>query len=152
MRHITLIILHCSATRCDRRYTFGQCRRDHIDRNGWKDIGYHYYVETDGTVHCGRPESVAGAHCKNHNAHSIGVCYEGGLDVAGHAADTRTEAQRRALLALVADLHRRYPRAIILGHRDLSPDIDGNGLITPNEYIKQCPCFDAMGEYRAIGS
>lgn len=147
MRRITLIIIHCSATRCNCRYTFGQCRRDHISHNGWKDIGYHYYVETDGSVHRGRAEDVAGAHCRNHNAHSIGICYEGGLDASGHAADTRTAAQRRALLALVADLHCRYPRAIVLGHRDLSPDLDGNGLITPNEYIKQCPCFDAMREY-----
>lgn len=147
MRRITLIIIHCSATRCNCRYTFGQCRRDHISHNGWKDIGYHYYVETDGSVHRGRAEDVADAHCRNHNAHSIGICYEGGLDASGHAADTRTAAQRRALLALVADLHRRYPRAIVLGHRDLSPDLDGNGLITPNEYIKQCPCFDAIKEY-----
>lgn len=152
MRQITLIIIHCSATRCTVRYTFGQCRRDHIRHNGWKDIGYHYYVETDGTVVNGRAEAVAGAHCKNHNAHSIGVCYEGGLDASGRAADTRTEAQKRSLLILVNDLRRRYPRAIVMGHRDLSPDIDGNGLITTNEYIKQCPCFDAMREYGTINN
>lgn len=147
MRQITLIIIHCSATRCNHRYTFDMCRRDHIRHNGWKDIGYHYYVETDGTVHRGRAEAVAGAHCRNHNAHSIGICYEGGLDASGRAADTRTGAQRHSLQTLVNNLRRRYPRAIVLGHRDLSPDIDGNGLITPNEYIKQCPCFDAVKEY-----
>lgn len=150
MRRITLIIIHCSATRCNRRYTFDRCRRDHIRHNGWKDIGYHYYIETDGTVHQGRAEAVAGAHCRNHNAHSIGICYEGGLDAAGRAADTRTGAQKDSLLGLVNDLRRRYPRAIVMGHRDLSPDIDGNGLVTPNEYIKQCPCFDAMREYGTI--
>ena len=37
--------------------------------------------------------------------------------------------------------------ALILGHRDLSPDLNGNGLIEPNEYLKQCPCFDVMKEY-----
>lgn len=147
MRTITLIIIHCSATRCDRRYTFEQCRRDHIRNNHWRDIGYHYYIERDGTVFNGRSESAIGAHCKNHNAHSIGVCYEGGLDAYGRPADTRTGAQKESLLALLHTLRRRYPRALVLGHRDLSPDLDGNGLITPNEYVKQCPCFDAGREY-----
>ena len=85
--------------------------------------------------------------CKNHNAHSIGVCYEGGLDADGHAAGTRTPAQKEALLELLTDLHRRFPMALILGHRDLSPDLNGNGLIEPNENLKQCPCFDVMKEY-----
>ena len=150
MRAITLIILHCSATRCNTRYTAAQCSYDHKHHRGWKDIGYHYYVERDGSVHQGRPESVVGAHCKNHNAHSIGVCYEGGLDAQGHAADTRTPAQKEALLELLTDLHRRYPMALILGHRDLSPDLNGNGLIEPNEYLKQCPCFDVMKEYNCL--
>ena len=150
MRKITLIILHCSATRCNTRYTAEQCRYDHKHHLGWKDIGYHYYVERDGSIHRGRPESVVGAHCKNHNAHSIGVCYEGGLDASGHAADTRTPAQKAALRTLIDNLHRRYPQAIVLGHRDLSPDLNGNGLIEPNEYLKQCPCFDAMKEYNYL--
>lgn len=79
--------------------------------------------------------------------HSIGICYEGGLDAQGRACDTRTPAPKRALLELLTDLHRRYPMALILGHRDLSPDLNGNGLIEPNEYLKQCPCFDVMKEY-----
>lgn len=147
MRRISLIIIHCSASRCNRRYTFGQCRRDHIIANGWKDIGYHYYVETDGGVYKGRDESVAGAHCRNHNRHSIGVCYEGGIDAAGRPADTRTPQQRAALKSLVEKLHKAYPQAMILGHRDLSPDLNGDGRITPGEYIRHCPCFDAATEY-----
>lgn len=150
MRKITLIIIHCSATRCTNRYPFSQCRRDHIAHNKWRDIGYHYYIERDGTVFNGRPESAVGAHCKNHNAHSIGICYEGGLDPSGRPADTRTDAQKRSLLSLLHSLRTRYPRALILGHRDLSPDLDGNGIITPGEYIKACPCFDAGREYRDI--
>lgn len=150
MRRITLIIIHCSATHCTARYPFTSCRRDHIRNNHWRDIGYHYYIERDGRICRGRAESAVGAHCKNHNAHSIGVCYEGGLDASGRPADTRTDAQRKSLLALLRELRIRYPRAIILGHRDLSPDLDGNGLITPNEYVKACPCFDAGKEYAGI--
>lgn len=147
MRRISLIIIHCSASRRDRRHTFAQCRRDHIRANGWRDIGYHYYVEQDGTVCRGRAESTPGAHCRGHNGHSIGVCYEGGLDTGGLPADTRTPQQRISLRRLVEKLHKAYPRAIILGHRDLSPDLDGDGRISPGEYVKQCPCFDAAVEY-----
>ena len=147
MRTITLIILHCSATRCNASYSFEQCRYDHIHHRGWKDIGYHYYVERDGSLHAGRPETTIGAHCKHHNTHSIGVCYEGGLDAEGKACDTRTLDQKATLLKLITELRERYPQALILGHRDLSPDLNGNGLVEPLEWIKQCPCFDAMKEY-----
>ena len=149
MRTITMIILHCSATRAGQCYTLEQCRRDHI-RRGLQDIGYHYYVTRDGIVHEGRPLAMAGAHCKGHNKYSIGICYEGGLDVMGEAADTRTKAQRKSLRELLIRLHREYPDAIILGHRDLSPDTDGNGRITPNEWLKQCPCFDALLDYEDL--
>lgn len=82
-----------------------------------------------------------------HNRHSIGVCYEGGLDEAGHPADTRTDAQRTALRQLLATLRRRYPQARIVGHRDLSPDRNGDGIISRGEWVKHCPCFDATREY-----
>ena len=149
MRTITLIILHCSATRPTVRYTFEACCRDHL-RRGWRDIGYHYYVTRDGEVHEGRPLCQVGAHCKDHNRHSIGICYEGGLDAYGNPCDTRTVAQRLALRALLVLLHQRFPAAIILGHRDLSPDLNGNGSIDPDEWLKQCPCFDAIVDYKNL--
>ena len=70
---------------------------------------------------------MVGAHCVNHNAHSIGICYEGGLDIRGQPADTRTEAQKAAMRRLLEELHERYPRAMILGHRDLNPAKDCPG-------------------------
>lgn len=114
---------------------------------GWKDIGYHYYITRDGAVHKGRALERVGAHCKGHNKHSIGVCYEGGLDMAGNAADTRTKAQCRSMRRLLEELHERFPDAIVMGHRDLSPDLDGNGRIEPDEWMKQCPCFDVLMDY-----
>ena len=79
MRTITLIILHCSATREDKRFTFDQCRMDHIRHRGWKDIGYHFVIRLDGTIELGRPIAEVGAHCAGHNAESIGICYVGGM-------------------------------------------------------------------------
>ena len=149
MRTITLIIIHCSATRADRSYTFQKCREDHRAR-GYKDIGYHYYITRDGQVHEGRPVWQEGAHCLGHNRHSIGICYEGGLSLLGLPADTRTVEQRQSLRALLSRLHEQYPSAIILGHRDLSPDLDSNGKIEPREWVKVCPCFDALLDYEDL--
>jgi N-acetyl-anhydromuramyl-L-alanine amidase AmpD len=149
MRTITLIVLHCSGTRTTEKYSFRQCKADHLKR-GWKDIGYHYYITRDGQVHEGRPLWQVGAHCKDHNQHSIGICYEGGLDAAGYACDTRTKAQRHSMRALLVRLTEQFPSAIIMGHRDLSPDMDGNGHVDPDEWLKQCPCFDALLDYEDL--
>lgn len=128
MRTITLIIIHCSATPEGRSLSFEECRRDHIMHRHFRDIGYHFYITRDGTVHDGRPIEKVGAHCEGHNSHSIGICYEGGLDANGKPADTRTEAQRKALKSLVERMHRLFPKALIVGHYDLNPR-------------KACPCF-----------
>ena len=132
MRTITLIILHCSATREGQSFGFEDCRRDHIRHRGFRDIGYHYYITRDGTVHRGRPLELVGAHCRNHNRHSIGICYEGGLDAEGRAKDTRTEAQKISLSALVRELKERFPQALVVGHRELDSG-------------KECPCFEVGG-------
>ena len=128
MRTITLIIIHCSATPQGSSLSFEECRRDHIMHRHFRDIGYHYYITRDGVVHEGRPIEKVGAHCEGHNSHSIGVCYEGGLDANGKPADTRTDAQRKALKSLIEDLHQRFPKALIVGHHDLNPN-------------KACPSF-----------
>lgn len=137
MRTITLIIIHCSATRADRSYSFDTCRLDHIRHRRFSDIGYHYYLTRDGRLHPGRPLERVGAHCLHHNRHSIGICYEGGLTPEGLAADTRTPAQKSTLLSLLRELKQRFPRALIVGHHDLNPQ-------------KSCPCFDAAGEYGEV--
>lgn len=133
MRSITLIIVHCSANRAGSALRLADIDRYHRSL-GWKGCGYHYVIPTDGTLEEGRPEAEAGAHCRHHNRHSIGICYIGGLSADGTPADTRTEAQRATLRRLLASLHRRFPRALIVGHRDLDP-------------LKACPCFDAAKEY-----
>ena len=78
----------------------------HRKRGFHLGIGYHYVVRRNGEIEPGRPEWMVGAHCKNHNAHSIGVCYEGGLDIRGQPADTRTAEQKAAMRQLLEDLRR----------------------------------------------
>ena len=90
-----------------------------------------------------RPIELVGAHCKGHNARSIGICYEGGLDAKGRPKDTRTVEQRSALRLLVAQLLKRFKNNVrVCGHRDLSPDLNGDGRIEPEEWVKECPCFE----------
>ena len=137
-REVRLLVIHCSATRCDRAFPVEALRAAHLAR-GFTDIGYHFYITRDGVLHACRPIRQMGAHAIGWNRHSIGICYEGGLDPQGHSADTRTWAQKCTLVALLRQLHLDYPQAQILGHYQLSPTIR-----------KACPCFDAQREYEAI--
>ena len=75
--------------------------------------------------------------------HSVGICYEGGLNERGRPADTRTDFQKHSLRVLVLLLLKDYPGSRLCGHRDLTPDLNGNGEIEPEEWIKECPCFEA---------
>lgn len=133
MRTITLIVLHCSGVKPSVHQDISVIDAYHKSQ-GWKGVGYHFYVRRDGTVEVGRPLEEVGAHVVNHNKYSIGICYEGGLNARGLADDTRTEAQKVAMRELLEQLHDRFPKALIVGHHDLDPR-------------KDCPCFDAIEEY-----
>ena len=154
MNKPTYIIIHCSATRGDKDFTEKQINDSHVAR-GFGKWGYHYYIRKDGRVIPMRAENEIGAHDNfivpgektSYNRCSIGICYEGGLDVRGRAKDTRTPEQRSALRLLVHQLLKRFRNNVrICGHRDLSPDLNGDGLIEPEEWIKECPCFEVSRE------
>ena len=136
MRQIDLIVIHCTATRCNQNFPVTTLIRCHVERFGF--TGYHYYITRDGKTYQTRHEQLIGAHARGYNQHSLGVCYEGGLDENGTHADTRTDKQKQALLVLLRRLKEAHPEARILGHREL-----------PNVH-KDCPCFDASKEYSCI--
>lgn len=148
-RRINLIVLHCSATRENAEYTPERLECDHKAR-GFLRAGYHYYVRRNGEIANLRPPEMIPAHAKGYNRKSLAICYEGGLDDAGKPKDTRTEQQKESIRVLLLLLLVRHPGCRICGHRDLSPDRDGNGHISPDEWIKQCPCFDAEEEYKQL--
>ena len=135
-RKIKEIIIHCAATPEGKDFTVEDIRRWH-KAQGWSDIGYHYVIYRNGHIEPGRDVDLIGAHCVKggHNTYSIGICYIGGMDADNkHAKDTRTLAQKAALLGLLTDLRRMYPEAKIYGHRDFDSG-------------KDCPSFDARREY-----
>jgi N-acetylmuramoyl-L-alanine amidase len=136
MRPINRIIIHCTATPEGRHHTAADIDRWHRER-GWAGNGYHFVIQLDGTRETGRPIEQAGAHVRGHNADSIGVVYVGGCDAAMKPKDTRTDAQKTALLCLLWELKGKHPNAQIIGHNDLDKGRD-------------CPCFDARTEYANI--
>ena len=138
MRIINLIVVHCTATQGNRTLSPEALDLMHR-RRGFNGTGYHYYIRKDGTVHLTRPVERIGAHAKGFNASSIGICYEGGLNEDGKPADTRTAAQRFALIDLLTILRHQYPEAQIAGHYQLSATIH-----------KACPCYDPRKEYSGL--
>ena len=135
-RNIKELIVHCSATPEGKDFTVSQIKQWHLQR-GFSDIGYHYVIYRDGSVHIGRDESVIGAHCTGHNTNSIGVCYIGGVATDGKTPkDTRTAGQKQSLVKLLKELKVKYPQASIHGHRNFAN--------------KACPSFDATKEYSSL--
>jgi len=150
---IDAIVVHCSATREGQDVRAADIKKWHLER-GFNDIGYHYVIDLDGTIEVGRKLPKNGAHCNTaglsgriYNSHSIGICYVGGLDKHGKAKDTRTPAQKVAMQSLVHNLMMEYPIAEVIGHRDASTDKNGDGVISQNEWVKACPCFDVKAEF-----
>ena len=145
-RAMDTIVIHCSATKEGKDYTIEDIKKWHLQR-GFKDVGYHFVIKLDGTIEVGRSLDKIGAHVTNHNTGSIGICYIGGLSSNNKAKDTRTDEQKESLTNLINVLKTFIHIKEIKGHRDFSKDLNGNGVIDPNEYMKDCPCFDVQKEF-----
>lgn len=111
------------------------CSAQDIDNwhknNGWSGIGYHYFVRKDGSIYRGRPEWALGAHVSGMNNCSLGICAEGNYDTE----KTMPTAQKAAILTLIKDVLSRYPKAKVVGHRDIGSS-DCPGKYYPLDYFK----------------
>lgn len=137
MRPLKNIIIHCTATQEGKDYTVADIRRWHVQGNGWKDIGYHYVIYRDGTIHVGRPLDQIGAHTSGHNADSIGIVYVGGCAADGKTPkDTRTPAQKEALYTLCRILKDTLGIREIHGHLEYA--------------AKACPSFDVQAWRKSV--
>lgn len=164
MAKLKYLVIHCTATPEGREVTGANIRRWHTSPvsaggRGWKQVGYTDLFKLDGTVerlannnedaNVDPWEITNGA--KGYNSVSRHIVYAGGTDKNGKAKDTRTDAQKKAMKEYVLDFHRRFPDVKILGHRELSPDKNGNGIIEPSEWIKACPSFEVSEWLKSIG-
>lgn len=144
--------VHCTATRPNDDHDVNSIRRMHIKKN-WADIGYHVLIKRDGTIQIGRPWNVKGAHVKGHNSHNIGIVLVGGINqYDGKPEDNYTSAQWAALSIVLKDVMSIFniPSSNVKGHRDWSRDLNNDGKITSNEWIKACPCFDVQAKLPSL--
>ena len=135
--NVRWIVVHYSATPIESDIDSATIDRWHRER-GFREIGYHIYIRKDGSVEYGRDLSQPGrfeqgAHSRDENSQSVGVCYEGGVTRANpnYGFDTRTAAQKNTMIREIEKLKERFPNAIVMGHRDMP------GAST------QCPGFNA---------
>ena len=139
---IDLIVLHCSDTRPSQNFTIEKLMASHKARGFGPYPGYHIYIRRDGTAYYCRPLSLPGCHVSGYNAHSIGICTEGGHredhpPLTRKYEDNRTAEQKVVVHEVLTMMHAELPEARIVGHHDLNPG-------------KACPCYDARREYAYI--
>lgn len=147
MRKIERIFVHCTAG--SQRQTVEDLKAE-FKRKGWGSPGYHAVIMPDGKIEMLLDYEKVSNGVKGYNSTAINVAYVGGIDAKGKGVDNRTPEQKKSLKTILSQLKKKYPDAEILGHRDISPDKNGNGIVDPWERIKECPCFDAKIEYKDL--
>lgn len=140
---VDTIWVHCSATRPDWMAGHSlaakveEIRRWH-QALGWKREGYHWFIDRDGQIAPGRPETMTGSHVRGHNDRSLGICLLGGHGSA--ATDTFEEnftpQQKRALIQLVADIKSRTPIKRIRGHNEVAAKGCPGFTVSKQEWLK----------------
>jgi hypothetical protein len=149
-RKVKTVVWHCTATKEGQKVSLEEIEKWHKAR-GFAEIGYNLIIDLDGKIYIGRDWNKVPAHVAGANSDTLGFVFVGGLDKNGKPKDTRTPEQIKGILA-VSEVTR--DSFLILkewivdykGHRDYSPDKNGNGIIEPWEWIKACPCFDVKTE------
>lgn len=164
MAKLKYLVIHCTATPEGRDVTASDIRRMHTSPvsaggRGWKQVGYTDLFRLDGSVerlvdnnedaNVNPWEVTNGA--KGYNSISRHIVYAGGCDKSMKPKDTRTCEQKKAMARYVLDFHQRFPDVKIIGHRDLSPDLNGNGKIESFEWQKACPSFEVSEWLKSIG-
>lgn len=151
MRRIDYLIYHCTATL--QTATLASIKNYWHNVLGWKVGGYHFIIMPDGKREVLYPLSTVTNGVQGFNSHAVHISFVGGIDTKGNAIDNRTFEQKEELLAVTNDVlielkkYQPVDGILLRGHRDFSPDKNGNGIIDPWERIKECPCFDVIDEY-----
>lgn len=128
VRH--LIVHHTATARV--ATDFEGVKKYHVEGRGWDDIGYHFFISSDGEVRAGRSENVVGAHCKadDMNRKSLGICVAGHFDLEAPAI-----VQLTALASLLRQLMAKYeiPAERVLGHGEVT----GSDTSCPGAVLRQ---------------
>ncbi len=112
-RHVHTIFLHCSATDHQEHDNAEFLRDVHIRQNGWRDIGYHYFINKRGDLFSCRGLEHTPAAQRGHNTGSIAICLSGLSEF--------TDAQFFALADLLDMIQEKYSKRLrIRGHREVA--------------------------------
>lgn len=147
MRDIKYIVIHCTAG------PQNQPTKEILaywKSLGWSKPGYHHEINADGTIEDLLPIDQISNGVKGYNSHSIHISYKGGIDSHGNPVDNRTDAQKQSQIFLIRKYKEMFPNAVVLGHRDFSTDLNGNGIIDRWEWIKSCPAFDVRDWLKSV--
>ena len=96
-RHVDRVFLHCSASDNPDHDDIATIRSWHVDERGWSDVGYHYFIRSDGALQEGRPLERTPAAQAGHNAGTVAICLH------GLAEENFTDDQFRTLTALARE-------------------------------------------------
>lgn len=140
MRQINRIFVHCTAG--SQKQTKQDLLKE-FKNKGWKNPGYHFVVFPDGKIEQLLDIQKVSNGVQGYNSTSINVAYVGGIDSKLKPIDNRTLAQKRALDVLLLSIKMTYPKAHIMGHRDIWGK-------DSKKWKKWCPCFDAEEEYKHL--
>jgi len=144
MREVTLIVVHC--TGAPQNQSVETIKFFWKNTLGWKSPGYHKLIEANGNiVTLATPDQITNG-VKGYNSKAYHISYIGGQG----GKDNRTIEQKCALEHEVREAKKLFPKAKIVGHRDLSPDLNGDGIISPNEWTKECPSFEVKNWLKEI--
>lgn len=144
MRIVTHIVIHCTGAK--QSQTITSILNFWKTVNKWRNVGYHKIIEANGAVtELAKPSEITNG-VAGHNSKSYHICYIGGQG----GLDNRTPLQKASLLSEIMKAKKLFPKAVILGHRDFSPDLDDDGIVEPNEWTKLCPSFNAKKEYQNL--
>jgi hypothetical protein len=127
-----LIVIHHEGASDDAETPAAAINRYHAESNGWGGIGYHFWIRRSGLIEVGRPLWAVGAHAKNHNSHSWGVCLDGNFNVR-----PPTDIQLQSLRTLLRYLNYLSPGAVLKGHRELEGMLtDCPGKLFPIDWLR----------------
>ena len=129
LEKVNFIVIHAADTKSSMDTTVKDLHKWHVTENGWSDIGYHWFIKFDGTVHVCRAEAYQGAHCKTVNDKSIAICLEGGYG----GVNNFTDIQLQSLMHLIEEKKFSYDNAAVVGHNHFDD--------------KACPCFSVVNWY-----
>lgn len=144
-RNIKAVVIHCTAGHPTQSVDDIIAYWSSVKK--WNNPGYHYLVDIYGKVFQLHDESKVSNGVIGHNSQLINIAWIGGYDKKSNSyVDNRTDVQKTALAELARTLARKY-NVPVHGHRDMSPDKNGDGEISPDEWLKECPLFEVSEEF-----